>query len=202
MADPQESENDILTITNPDLNCSEITSEVTFNPVSGGEVAEQFNHKDYFQVKWAGVPHRIAPGETRKMPRFLANHFAKHLADHILLKKEKDENRKGLMSSPVERPMVLSQIILGVDEYFISAGSITEGEQVAKEVESINPTQAPPPEPEKVEPQEELKTSVWDASKPKPTRAELIAEIEKLDMLDKVKPEMKVDDLIKIVQSF
>jgi len=206
MADPQESENDILIVTNPDLNCTEFTTEVFLDSNTNDEKADQFNHKDYFQVKWGGVPHRIAPGETRKMPRFLAKHFAKHLADHILTKRERDENIKGLMQNPVERPKVMNQIILGVEEFFISGPTLTEGEQLAQKVSTINPEPAPappPPAPEpKPEPKKPPETSIWDSSKPKPTRAELIADIEKLGILDQVKPEMKVDDLIGLIKSF
>lgn len=41
-------------------------------------------YPDYFEIKWDGVPTRIPAGETRVLPRYLADHFASHLADYIM----------------------------------------------------------------------------------------------------------------------
>ena len=126
MPTPNASEQDILLVHNPDIDCNETDS------------TEGWSHKEFFQVKWGGQPHRVKPGETRRMPRFLAEHYAKHLADHILIKEGDTSGRKGLMQSPVERPKVLSKIILGVEEYFGGEMIIGEAEKVIKQVEVLN----------------------------------------------------------------
>ena len=122
---------DILIVVNPDLNCPDIDTE------------EGWKHKDFFQVRWSGAPHRIIPGQTRRMMRFLAEHFAKHLANHILIKKEEGTGKKGLMQSPVERPKVLKSILIGIDSYFLMADEKGEGERVTQMVDQLNPTERP-----------------------------------------------------------
>lgn len=42
------------------------------------------SREDYFEVRWAGKPLCIPPGETRIVPEYLADHFAKHLVDYLL----------------------------------------------------------------------------------------------------------------------
>lgn len=39
---------------------------------------------DYFEVRWSGIPLCIPPGDTRIVPEYLADHFAKHVVDYIL----------------------------------------------------------------------------------------------------------------------
>lgn len=144
--DPQ----DILIVRNIDVGCDDVTSDIVrvrrteVDEETGRrstyeeEVPEEWSHKDYFQVRWSNVPHRIKPGETRRMPRYIAEHYAKHLADHILQKMEKETGRTNLVRNPVERPKVMSKIIVGVDEYFIQGEASDEGERVAEEVEELN----------------------------------------------------------------
>jgi len=124
---PAEHELDFLIVHNPDVNCDDIDTELGWN------------HKEYFEVRWGKQPHRIKPGETRIMPRFLAKHFAKHLANHILMKREETEKKRGLVQSPVERPKLLAQILLGVQQYYLTEGPVNEGEKVAQMVEQANP---------------------------------------------------------------
>ena len=203
---------DVLIVCNPDVNCNVIDTE------------ENYPHSDYFQVRWSGHPHRIAPGQTKKMPRFLAEHYAKHLADHLLMKLEEETNRKGLMQSSFERPKMISRILLGVDTYFLGESEVEEGEKVAKTVETLNMPEERAidlgriPNPMmgvlKSEPQifgvqnlptdtvvkDTLKTSLWDDSKPKPTRAELITEADKLGI--ELTGKERVDDLIAKIKAF
>src|SRR3990167_8011700 len=122
---------DILIVCNPDVNCDDIDTE------------EDYPHKDYFQVRWANYPHRVSPGQTRKMPRYLAEHYAKHLADHILTRMEEKTGRKGLMQSSVERPKVISQILLGVDTWFLGETEVEIGEKVGRLVDTLNPDERP-----------------------------------------------------------
>lgn len=118
--------NDILLVANPDLNCEDVDS------------LEGWSHKDYFEVKWDKRPHRIAPGQTRRMPRWLSLHYAKHLADHLLTKEEEETGKKGLMQSPVRRPQVLATILLAIEELFEEPSKVTEGEEVARKVKDLN----------------------------------------------------------------
>lgn len=80
--------------------------------------SKTFDHywstKDFFEVRWDGRPHRIKPGETRNMPRYLADHFAKHLIDFMLAQREEREDLKGLVKNRRERQKLLDQIIVGV----------------------------------------------------------------------------------------
>ncbi len=76
-----------------------------------------------FTVKWGGYPYTLASGEKKVYPRFIAEHFAKHLADAILLRKEQktaDATGKpaSFVTHPVERPRIINMILLGVYSYF------------------------------------------------------------------------------------
>lgn len=212
---------DSILVTNPDLDCDFEESVITPH-----QEPYIFYHKDYFQVLWGGQPHRVKPGETRIMPRFLAKHYAKHLADHILIKMEEKTNRSGLMQSPTERPKVLSTILLKVESFFMNPNETNEGTKVEKMVEELNPGEfaqnlgaIPDPtlgylKPEPV-PTEELlkktaevnkedkpteKTSIWDPTKSKPTKAELFTEAARLGI--EVTGRETVDQLIGKIKSF
>lgn len=122
-----ESPEDIVLVYNPDVACDCIDTE------------DGWAHSDFFQVKWSGYPHRVRPGDTRRMPRYLAEHFAKHLADHMLQQMELKTGRKGLIGSPVERPKVLTQILTGVEQYYHEdLGPSDEGARVSQEVDLLN----------------------------------------------------------------
>lgn len=235
-------ENDILTVANIDVDCDVIDTE------------ENYPHKEYFQVRWSGHPHRIPPGQTRKMPRFLAEHYAKHLADHMLMRMEEQTGRKGLVQSSFERPRMLARIILGVDTYFLGETAAEEGAKVAAMVDQLNPGEkeldlgtipdpmlgALKPEPKKVVIKDEPETpevpptspvsatqvventpttttpttepadvpptgkpedtSIFDPSKPKPTRKQLFADCEKLGI--EVTGKETVDQLIAKIKAF
>jgi hypothetical protein len=214
--DPQ----DILIIRNIDTDCNDITSEIvkvkrtTIDEETNRrttyeeDTVDEWSHADFFQVRWSNVPHRIKPGETRRMPRYIAEHFAKHLADHILQKMEKESGRTNLVTSATERPKVLKQIIVGVDEYFIQGEDVDDGERVAQEVEALNRRERPidigevenpmigkleqPTDDSAVddvidqvradekESEQPEKTSVFDSEKPLPPRSELMKECKKL----------------------
>lgn len=146
----KEHELDVLLVRNIDVGCDDKSTDIVKitrrvkDPESGvelteyAEVADEFQHSEYFQVKWGGAPIRVAPGQTRKMNRFVAEHYAKHLADHILAKREIDEKRVGLINHAVERPKVLEQIIIGVDSQFNDLGMVDEGTQALQQFESLN----------------------------------------------------------------
>ena len=199
-------------VTNIDLGCGETTVDIV--KVSNrivddeGNVStqiydkhEEWGHADFFQVKFDGKPYRIAPGKVALLPRFVAEHFAKHLADHLLQKKEDDSGRRGLVQSPIERPKVILQILREVNS---EIGTMPEPAQetlpeLEPEVVDNDPVEdagvipntaigtlvpEPPtldelletagetqPEPDAV-PVEQ--TSISDPEKPEPTRKQLI----------------------------
>src|SRR5258708_14504016 len=113
--------NDILLIQNTDTNCDEVDSVLGWQ------------HKDCFEWPWDGKPHRIVPGGQRRFPRWLAKHYAKHLADHVL----------GRMDKPINdaywRPVVLGKIFIAVEELFDEGPTPTPGEKALHEVEDLNP---------------------------------------------------------------
>lgn len=157
---------------------------------------EEWNHADYFRVKFDGNPYTIAPGKTKLLPRFVAEHFAKHLADHLLQKKETETGRKGLVQSPVERPKVLKQILIEVNDEVLTTPpepTVTPDpvDNTPTEDAGIVPNTAmgelkpePPTlaellkvageDPDKVDRIPVEETSLVDEKKPLPTRKQLI----------------------------
>jgi hypothetical protein len=212
---PQPHEDDIIIVQNIDVECDAI------------DPSEGWKHSEFFQVKWDGHPHRIKPGETRKMPRYIAEHFAKHLADHMLMKMEEELGKQGMMNHPVERPKMLARIILGIDSSFHEEEPLTEGEKAVQEVdelnredraldlgEVVNPAlgvlkeQVTPIKDvikattgkDKVDVAKTKDSSIWDDKKAKPTRGELFAECNKLGI--DVSGKETVDQLISKIKSF
>lgn len=155
----RESREDLIIIKNIDVDCEELTEELVRRDktvldsnghaiIGFEEVVDGYDHKDFFQVKFDGHPHRIKPGAERILVRYLGEHFAKHLADHILQKKEQEVLKKTnrvvqLMNNAVERPKVLGQIMLGVYQYYYDseeavAATIAPGDRLSQRMEEIN----------------------------------------------------------------
>jgi len=216
---PTPNNLDVLIVKNIDIDCTVQDTD------------DDYNHSDYFQVRWSGHPHRIVPGQTKKMPRFLAEHYAKHLADHVLMRMEEKTGRKGLIQSSFERPKIIKEILLGVDTWYMADSEVEQGEKVAKMVDTLNPEERPVdlgtiPDPLmgilKAEPKsisesvsevtENVvmkglpdailgdKPSIWDDSKPRPSRKELLADCEKLGI--EVSGKENVQDLIDKIKKF
>lgn len=99
-----------------------------------------WNTREYFEVRWDGRPHRIKAGETRRMPRYLADHFAKYLIDFMLTQREDREKVTGLLKNRLERAKLYKQIIVGVDSYYNgdSWDYEREGNYVEKQVTELN----------------------------------------------------------------
>lgn len=141
---------DTLLVRNIDVNCSAVTYDVLpgFHKEKDedtGEVyqrfdnhAVEFSHEKYFAVRWGGQEFRIPPGKTRLMPRYVAEHYAKHLADHILAKREVALKKPGLVTSAIERPKVLQDILVEVVQRFVDEGIEDEGLKALQQVEEIN----------------------------------------------------------------
>ncbi len=240
--DPQ----DIILVCNIDENCTDISSDVvrtsrrSQDPETGQvfneflEIPEEYNHKDFFQVKWSSQPHRILPGQTKLMPRYIAEHYAKYLATHMLQKMEKETGRIGLVQSTVERPKMLARILVRVENYHLGDSNADEGQRALAEVEALNKGERPidlgvipnpavgilkdePPPLEEImktagekiadEPDnkvddkvEEIKSSVFDKSKPLPLKAELITTAVKLGF--EVKGNESSEQLANMIRSF
>jgi len=161
---PQAHNEDILVVMNIDIDCTDVTydtidksvSNQASNPYAGqthgdilsdtlanaghtGRAPEEksFSHANFFEVRWNGMPFRIVPGETKLMPRYLAEHFAKHLADHVLQKRQKSGG-PSLMQNREERLKVLREIITKVHQYYAGDMDIDHGEQAYQAVQGLN----------------------------------------------------------------
>lgn len=130
---PKDSQSayESVMVSNIDLGCADTSVDIVkvSNRIQDDEgnlstqifdKHEEWSHAEFFRVKFDGKPYEIAPGKTKLFPRFVAEHFAKHLADHLLQKKEDQTGRKGLVQSAVERPKVLSQILVEVNNDIVT----------------------------------------------------------------------------------
>lgn len=194
-----QSPNDILRVANIDVNCS----------LNDPECHPEGQNK--FTAVYAKNPYTIEAGKTRLFPRFIAEHYAKHLTDHILISQEKP------ISDNKERPLLLKQILLGTEESFSASPEMTEGEKIAADVaklevanveptEPVNPTGFTEPAVATVaeEPQElEEKTIGLKEETPmeqKPTLRELKEEADKLGI--PYKKSVTVDQLLNLIKAF
>jgi hypothetical protein len=123
---PQESEQDIIIVRNVDIDCD-------FVDESDGS-----DHHQGFSVKWGGHPHTIRAGATRLMPRFVADHYAKHLTDHILLKEEAVTKKTGILNDARRRKSVIESILIGVEQFHYADTALTPGEATARLIDDLN----------------------------------------------------------------
>lgn len=200
-----ENQYDSVMVANIDVGCTDVTEDIVkvSNRIADEDGAvstqiydkhETWNHADYFQVKFDGKPYSIAPGKTKLLPRFIAEHFAKHLADHILQKKEIETGRRGLVQSPVERPKLINEILTEVNadietppppqaETEVDSGPVEDAGVVPNT--AVGDLKPEPPtleeimkvageDPNKVDKIPIEETSITDEKKPTPTRKQLI----------------------------
>lgn len=110
------------------------------NQIDTNIFEHSWNTRDFFEVRWDGRPHRIKPGDSRRMPRYLADHFTKGLIDFILTQREDKERLTGLLKNRLERKKLYDQIITGVDSYY--NGDMwdyeREGNYVEQQVQQLN----------------------------------------------------------------
>lgn len=173
---------DIVEVANIDLACELEDPEV--HPNGTGSFVVYYGRR----VDSAGRPTNAAPfiieaGKTRMFPRYIAEHYAKHLADHMLTAKEIDINHK------VERPKLLTEIIRGIRE-----SSVDPAQPEVVQVDNI-PLKEPvvkTPEVKLVEP--EVKVEV----KPVPTRRQLFNELKVLGV--KTTGKEPVDTLLEMIK--
>lgn len=148
-SEPKDTSNDTLYITNIDMDCDQDTydnvrvSERYRDPESGRiltqfkDIPFHFNHHDGFQIRWAGQPFTLKPGETAKMPRYLGEHFAYHLSNHML-----DKMGPNHRTNPLERPAMLKRIIIK-EEPFFSIQPDSVGQAALRQVSDMNEGNAP-----------------------------------------------------------
>lgn len=106
-----------------------------------------------FTVKWGGHPYTVEPGEKKIFTRFIAEHFAKHLADAILMTREKrykEQSNKdiSLVNNPVERPKIINKILLGTYQEFhkrTEDPAVAIAKQVDQANQQVNLDNAPEP---------------------------------------------------------
>ncbi|UOF78688.1 hypothetical protein [Caudoviricetes sp.] len=131
--------------------------------------------KESFTVIWGGYEYTVDSEETKIYPRFVAEHFAKHLADKVLLQNEaaiKADSGKivNLLNNAIERPAVVNSILIGVYSEFRGDGKVDPNVQTAQLVEQLNQQQ-----PEKEEKALDVGAAVDDKAlgvlkeEPKPT---------------------------------
>lgn len=104
-----------------DLNGNEAVRSVPY------EEEIEWNFKDGFFWAWGGKYYSMKPGEERTMDRFMADHCAKHMVDHILAKRLKATRRmvagvpeydNGILTDEVEKKKIRNRIIVGVEEWY------------------------------------------------------------------------------------
>ncbi|MDI6808167.1 MAG: hypothetical protein QME66_04180 [Candidatus Eisenbacteria bacterium] len=117
---------DTIVVANIDLDCEIIDPEMGYN------------HKDYFEVRYEKNPYRIKPGETRRLPRFVANHYAKHLTDHILSIKGIKEKNDFVIRDDRERDRVMGEILLRVEDHFME-DLRSDADKASQTVNKLNP---------------------------------------------------------------
>lgn len=141
---PKDTSNDRLTVVNIDVDCSEdsydnIRVSERYRDMESGRILTQFkevplhfNHATGFQVRWSGQPFTILPGQSRVWPRYLAEHFAYHLCNHML-----DKLGPNHRTNPLERPAMLKRIIIKEEpEFGVEPDSV--GAATLKQVEKMN----------------------------------------------------------------
>ena len=106
-----------------------------------------------FDGMWGGERTTIKAGETRQFPRFLANHYAKHLIDKILIRGGQDFSNE-LLRAPladqilgsIARPPAESTTGLPSVGEPTSSAPVPEFEEKPKEEPKV---EVPPPNPKK-----------------------------------------------------
>lgn len=110
---------------------------------------------DEFSVKWSGNNYTVQAHQKIIWPRFLAEHFAKKLADKILMEKEEahwqaykksgqpksEYMAPSYLNSKRERPPVVESILLGVYTYFQGNKAGDQYAEVQRQIDAMNAPQ-------------------------------------------------------------
>lgn len=150
----RDDSNDIWYVKNIDENCSEyswdtirITEKWKDNSEEGRgrmvtrfrDITSKYDHAQGFTVKWSNQPITIKPGEVKRLPKYIADHYVQKLLDHML---DKRGPEKMLRNDPIVRPEVESKIIVK-KEAFIADMPQTVGAQTLADIEALNPPTNP-----------------------------------------------------------
>lgn len=141
---PKIHEQDTIKVRNIDTGTDCIISDITKKPhtvkdeegkaiyTEYEEVEEEFNPKNGFRVKWGGKWHTILPGQYKFMPRFLAEHYASHLADFVC-------GLRGVNPSDKRsRAKIIDLILEGVVSFYEGDEEQDDGEDAFAQVEQLN----------------------------------------------------------------
>lgn len=97
---------------------------------------------DYFEVKWNGILFRIPPEGIRRMPRYLAYHFCKHLTDRVIYRMDMAQYGRKMKTSRVRdqklRDEIQRKVIIAVDQYFMADETDPQA-QLMKMYGQLNP---------------------------------------------------------------
>jgi hypothetical protein len=107
-----------------------------------------------FSVKWGGVVYSLQPQEQKIWMRFLAEHFAKYLADSILMKREQQHKKdylarggserdyvpKSYLNSRQMRPEVIDSILVGMYQYH-QGQQLDPNAMIQQQIDQMNPQQ-------------------------------------------------------------
>lgn len=152
----RQDQNDMLYVKNIDVDCDDMTydtiriTEKWRDPDPEAQrrvitrfrdVTNRYNHNEGFTVKFSNHPFTIPPGAVMRMPRYIGEHYASKLADHMLDKKGGE--KRMLRNDPIERPAIIALIIIR-EEPFAAMMPQTVGERAALEVEKLNETPIAP----------------------------------------------------------
>jgi hypothetical protein len=125
-------------------------------------VTNPTNYK--FTVKWGGREYTLEPGQQIVWMRFLAEHFAKHLTDSILMKREQAHKKayldkggserdyipKSYLNSRTMRPEVVASILTGVYQYH-QADNADPNSMIQQQIDQMNPQGQIPGQPKERE---------------------------------------------------
>lgn len=211
---PQPHPHDIIMVTNiwtdapKDLVIRSTTQQTIQNKqsqdASGMDIPElefkqiehAFRPAEAFEIKWNGRVYRLAPGQSRALPRYIATHFAKKIADQILGMQDLS-GKLGYINSATKRPEVMSQILGEVVTYSGGDDEFDPNEQVLQKAERINDgidNGAFDPllghlEPEPVQPESKPEVAQSDEEEPQPedpfskrSKSDLLKEAQDLNL--------------------
>jgi hypothetical protein len=130
-------------VHNIDIDCNEVSTYTATEVLSikdpdreqpvreYSENVTKIDHAKGFGVLYGGRLFTIAPGMTRNLPRYIAEHFAKHLIDHLLNKRDLD-GRLNLINNEGEREKLYNQIIIDEELLYNDAVSQTSVKTISR----------------------------------------------------------------------
>jgi hypothetical protein len=110
--------------------------------------------KEEFTFRWDKIPYTVGAGKTLNLPKFLAEHGAKHLVDYIILhqdtwaelgitRKDKGDkiNNEGIVTNEPDwtkdREPILKMVLKG-EKQLEDESPKTESEKIKEKVKKLN----------------------------------------------------------------